>query len=304
MMSGPSPDAVADFEGMTARDAQAALARALGAVGIEDPGRDARLLVAASLGAATEDLLKEPARRIERQAAEKLAAFAGRRLAREPVSRILGERAFFGRVFHITPATLDPRPCTETVIEAALEIAENAGWKDRPIRVLDVGTGSGVLLVTLLAELPHAVGVGTDVSDEVLAVAHVNAVRLGVASRATFLKRRNLDGVPGPFDLMVSNPPYIPRGDIESLAPEVRAYDPVEALDGGADGLGIYRALSRALADAVPQGWAFFEVGAGQAEAVQDILRENLGSAVAELRTWQDLGRHERCVAVRTQNYS
>lgn len=294
---------VPPFAGMTVRDAQAALGRALGEAGIEDPQRDARLLVAAALSATAEDLIRNPARRFDTAEAERLSSFAERRLAREPVSRILGVRGFYGREFRITLATLDPRPCTETVVEAALEILEEAGLRESPIRILDVGTGSGALLVTLLAELPQAVGVGTDVSDDALRAAQENAVRLGVASRASFLNRRDLNDIPGPFDVLVSNPPYIPSRDIPGLAPEVRVYDPEGALDGGADGLAIYRALARDLVRVVPQGWTLLEVGAGQAADVETLLRDGVGVALAELRMWQDLGQHTRCVAVRTHYY-
>lgn len=289
--------------GMTAREAQAAVGRLLAAAGIEDGPRDARLLVAAALGATAEDLLREPERPLSPQEADQLGGFAGRRAAHEPVSRILGTRGFYGREFRITPATLDPRPCTETIVEAALDVVRAAGWDARPLRILDVGTGSGALIVTLLAELPQATGVATDVSDEALAVARENAQRLGVAPRVTFLNARDLDGIEGPYDLLVSNPPYIPTADIPGLAPDVRTYDPMGALDGGADGLDVYRALARGLVRVVPQGWALFEVGAGQAEPVQDLLRSELQNALADVRVWQDLGQHTRCVAVRTHRY-
>jgi release factor glutamine methyltransferase len=227
-------------------------------------------------------------------------------MGHEPVSRILGVRGFYGRTFRISPATLDPRPCTETVIEAALEIADREGWRERPIRILDVGTGSGALLVTLLAELPSATGIGTDISDGALAAARENARGLGVASRAAFLNRSILEGVDGTFDLLVSNPPYIPTGDIAALEPEVRDFDPAGALDGGVDGLDFYRALAAGLAGRVPAGWALVEVGAGQAAAVESIFRgaADGDAAAPEIRLWKDLGQHTRCVAVRTQPYS
>ena len=295
--------ALPPFAGMTAREAQSALGRALGDAGIEDAMRDARLLVAAALDATPEALLRDPARPFDDRQGETLSSFAKRRLAREPVSRILGVRGFYGREFRVTPATLDPRPCTETIVEAALEVATAEGWRERPIRILDVGTGSGALLVTLLAELPLAVGLGTDVSDDALLVAEDNSVRLGVASRASFLNRRDLDHIAGPFDLMVSNPPYIPSGDIPGLEAEVRVYDPAGALDGGADGLAIYRALARDLTQIVPEGWALFEVGAGQAADVEKLLRDGTGRALGEVRTWRDLGQHTRCVAIKTRYY-
>ncbi|HYD14918.1 MAG TPA: peptide chain release factor N(5)-glutamine methyltransferase [Hyphomicrobium sp.] len=288
--------------GLETREAIALVMRELAAAGIDGPGRDARLLLLGALNITGTDLLRAPERRLSEDEAERLGGFIRRRIAREPVSRILGERGFYGRTFRVTPATLDPRPCTETVVEAALEIAEREGWRERPIRILDVGTGSGALLVTLLAELPLATGVGTDISDAALEAARENAERLGVGARAVFLNRRSLDGVEGPFDMLVSNPPYIPSGDIAGLEPEVREFDPAGALDGGADGLDIYRELAAGLPHLVPAGWALLEVGAGQAKDVESAFRAAGGAAVAQVRTWMDLGQHERCVAVQTQH--
>lgn len=298
--------APASFAGLQVRDVLTALTRELADAGIDDgPARDARLLLMAALGFSGTDLLREPERRISENEALKLGNFARRRAAREPVSRILGERGFYGRTFHIAPATLDPRPCTETVIDATLEVVEREGWRNHPIRILDIGTGSGALLVTLLAELPLATGVGTDISDDALAGARGNAERLGVTSRATFLNRRTLDGIDETFDLLVSNPPYIPTGDIAGLEPEVRDFDPLGALDGGADGLDFYRALAEGLHRQVPNGWALFEVGAGQADDVAALLQRAAGgtAATAEIKRWKDLGQHTRCVAVRTHRY-
>lgn len=290
------------FAGLAAREAMASLTRALNAAGIEGAARDARLLLLAALEISATDLIREPERRLSDDEAQRLAEFAHRRMAHEPVSRILGSRGFYGRTFHVTPATLDPRPCTETAIEAALDVADSEGWRDQPIRLLDIGTGSGALLVTLLAELPLATGVGTDISDAALEAARANAERLGVAGRATFLNRRTLDGVDGTFHLLISNPPYIPTGDIAALEPEVRDFDPLGALDGGVDGLDIYRALAVGLKDAVPVGWAIVEVGAGQADAVESIFRLAVGAdALSEVRLWKDLGQHTRCVAVKTR---
>lgn len=289
------------FGGLEAREAVTTLARVLADAGIDGAARDARLLVLAALGLSATDLMREPERAVRPEEALRLAEFANRRAAHEPVSRILGERGFYGRTFHITPATLDPRPCTETVVEAALEVVEREGWRNRPIRILDVGTGSGALLVTLLAELPLATGLGTDISDAALDVACANAERLGVGVRASFQNRRSLDGVEGTFDLVVSNPPYIPSGEVGGLDVDVRDYDPLGALDGGADGLAIYRELAAGVPRVVPEGWVLLEVGAGQAPDVEAIFRESLGmGSLAETRTWQDLGKHTRCVAART----
>jgi release factor glutamine methyltransferase len=300
-MSGAAPRT---YEGLQVREAMALLTRELSDAGIDGASRDARLLVLCALGITGTDLLREPERRVDPFSSARLAEFSTRRRGREPVSRILGERGFFGRTFEISPATLDPRPCTETVIEAVLEIAAREGWRERPIRILDIGTGSGALLITLLAELPLATGVGTDISEPALEAARGNAERQGVSGRAEFLARRTLDGVSGPFDLLVSNPPYIPSGDIEGLDPEVRLFDPRTALDGGADGLDFYRAFAKDAERVVPQGWIVLEVGAGQAHDVSNLFRGlDASGASREIKVWQDLGQHSRCVAVKTQSY-
>jgi release factor glutamine methyltransferase len=289
------------FAGLQAREALALLTRMLAAAGIEGATRDARLLLLAALRIDGADLVREPGRLVDARAAGTLTDFARRRAVHEPVSRILGARGFYGRTFRITPATLDPRPCTETVVEAALAIAEREGWRNKPIRILDIGTGSGALLLTLLAELPMATGVGTDISIEALDAAQANAVQLDLTSRAEFLNRRSLERIEGTFDLLVSNPPYIPTSDIAGLEPDVRCYDPFGALDGGADGLDIYRELASGCGRVVPRGWVLLEVGAGQAEMVERIFRQTAGeNCLGEVTLWQDLGQHPRCVAIET----
>jgi release factor glutamine methyltransferase len=225
-----------------------------------------------------------------------------RRCRREPVSRILGERAFFGRSFKITEATLDPRPDSETLVELALDLADADGWRLRPIRILDVGTGSGSLLATLLAALPLATGLGTDINARTLEVAADNARRHGVAGRAEFQQRDAFDGIESPFDLVICNPPYVATGEISGLAPEVRDYDPREALDGGSDGLDVFRKILPVLSRVLPCGWAIFEVGAGQAEAVATLLRRSVPEArQGPLLRREDLGGHTRCVAMEIQ---
>ena len=225
-----------------------------------------------------------------------------RRALREPVSRILGRRDFYGRVFHVTAATLDPRPCSETLIEAALELAREEGWRGRPIRILDVGTGSGCLLLTLLAELPLATGLGTDISGEALAVAEENARRLGLAQRSRFAVANFLEGIEETFDLVVANPPYVASTDIAGLEPEVRDHDPLPALDGGPDGLDGYRAIAADIKRIVPTGWTLVEVGAGQAAAVAQLLQGGgPDRPLPAARMWRDLGGHVRAVAVKTQ---
>jgi release factor glutamine methyltransferase len=286
--------------GLTSRQAVARVAEALGAAGIEGASGDARRLVAGVLGASSLDLLREPDRTLIEQERTLLDQYLQRRVLREPVSRILGVRGFYGRDFRVSPHTLDPRPCTETVVDAVLEVVREEGLAGSPLRIIDVGTGSGCLIITLLAELPQAQGIGTDISLGALEIARENSNILGVASRLSLLERSYLEGVTGPFDILVSNPPYIPRGDVAGLEPEVRCFDPLGALDGGGDGLDAYRALASGLPRVVPSGWAFFEVGCGQAPDVSKILRS--AAPRATLRTWNDLGGHQRCVATRTQS--
>jgi release factor glutamine methyltransferase len=218
------------------------------------------------------------------------------------VSRILGTRGFYGRDFEITPDVLDPRPETETLIDVMLDIVAEEGWHDRPVRICDIGTGSGAIIVTLLAELPGAHGVATDISAAALLVAHKNAHRHGVNHRLGLIHGRTLQGVTGPFDLVVSNPPYIPGAEIARLDPGVRAYDPVMALDGGPDGLAVYREIASEIRRFQPPPWLVLEVGAGQATDVAALFAsKNPDSIPISIRYRKDLGGHTRCVALRIQ---
>jgi release factor glutamine methyltransferase len=283
----------------------ACAARVLRDAGVEDPGNDARRLATAALGLSAADMLSRPERLLQACEVEALSRSIARRAAREPVSRILGERSFYGRTFAISPATLDPRPDSETLIETTLEIVEREGRHAQPLRILDVGTGSGCLLLTLLAELPNATGVGTDVSKAALDVARENAQRLGVAGRAEWLASDALEGVEGPFDILVSNPPYIRSGDIAQLAPEVSRFDPYLALDGGNDGLRFFCRLLRRVAAVVPDGWIVLEVGYDQADAVADLLAA--GIPVLEpsnIQISRDVTGMRRCVAARARKLS
>lgn len=287
----------------TVRQATRRVAQQLAAAGVETPERDARLLVAAAMNGAAVDLIAHPDRALQQNHLDALKNFADRRVLREPVSRILGSREFYGRSFAISPATLDPRPCSETLISAVLDVVAETGQQDQPLRLLDIGTGSGCLIITLLAELPNAIGVATDVSSDALAVAARNAEELGVSSRLELQQVRSLHGIDKNFDILVSNPPYIPAGDIASLQEEVKDFDPRGALDGGDDGLDLYRDIAQDLVRVVPKGWAIFEVGSGQARDVEAILRATVeNGARAHCRTWIDLGGHTRCVAIETHS--
>ncbi len=271
--------------------------------GVDTPERDARLLIAAAIGSAPTALILEPDRVLKPDEAAQLNIYIERRSSREPVSRILGTREFYGRPFIISPATLDPRPCSETLIEATLDVADEMGWRGMPISIIDIGTGSGCLAVTLACELPHSRITATDVCASAIDIATENAVAIGVADRVTFLQRRSLQDVGGPFDILVSNPPYIPSADIAGLEAEVRDFEPRGALDGGTDGLDIYRELAKGLGKTIPSGWCVFEVGAGQARDVERILTGvSPNRHSAHCRFWADLGGHTRCVAMQTQS--
>ncbi len=263
--------------------------------GIDEPGPDARILVEEATELSRSALLFGDDAPLGMQAAERLGAMLARRLAREPVFRILGRREFWGLDLVVTPAVLDPRPDTETIVTAALQAI--ASRRSEPLRVLDLGTGSGAILLALLSELPNATGVGIDCSAEACSVARRNAEHLGLLGRATIVEGDFGTPFDGCFDLVVSNPPYIERAAIATLTPEVRDHDPRLALDGGPDGLAAYRAicpmLPRLLA---PHGLVVFEVGAGQAADVAALLAH---AGLEGIETRRDLGGHERAVLAR-----
>lgn len=268
--------------------------RLLKAAGVDTPELDARRLLEAAAGITPEDLLRDPDRVLEAAASAGMSELVSRRLAREPVSRIVGRREFYGREFIVTPATLDPRPESETLVEAALGLVP----RDVPVRILDICTGTGCLLLTLLAELPLATGTGTDISVAALEVARANARELGLEQRTDWVETDLADGIAGRFDLVVANPPYIPSGDIAGLAPEVRMHDPTLALDGGPDGLAPYRRIIAQAHDLAAGGAVVLELGAGQADAVEAMIRgvEPPGSE-PQVSRHLDLARHTRCVS-------
>ena len=286
----------------TVQSALAEATRTLKRAGVEHAGTDARRLLAAVLGLSSAQLLASPEAKLNAKQADAFARYLARRMAREPVSRILGEREFYGRTFKLSPATLDPRPDSETLIEVTLGFVDEARLRTAPIRILDVGTGSGCLLTTLLCELPNATGIGTDISQDALHTASDNAQRLGVAARAAWRVADALDNIEGPFDILVCNPPYIRSAVIAKLEPEVRNFDPRAALDGGDDGLAIYRRMAPRIPMIVPNGWAVFEVGYDQAEAVADMLASATGDRNPQrLSLHTDVAGKRRCVAWKTR---
>jgi release factor glutamine methyltransferase len=271
---------------------QAATQR-LQAAGIEAPGREARLLLGHASGLSTTRIMAYPERAI---AAEPMQAFdrlVERRVAREPMSRILGSREFWSMNFRVTPATLDPRPDSETIVEAALDCLPD---RNAAAPIIDFGTGTGCLLLAILSERPNAWGLGIDRSEAAARVAAENARALGFADRARFAVG-DWDGALGhEVDLIVSNPPYIPAGDIAGLEPEVREHDPLTALVGGADGLDPYRVLAPAALRLLrPGGHVVFEVGQGQADDVA-ALGSAAGLILREQRA--DLGGIRRAVVL------
>ena len=270
--------------------------------GIDSGRLDARLLLSHVTGMSMAKIIALGTQNLDNETRTELEHLVLRRVAREPVSRILGVREFYGRRFSISSATLDPRPDSETIIEAALDLVRAEGWSDKEVSILDVGTGSGCLLLTLLAELPRATGLGTDISCAALNVAKDNAAMLGLSHRAQFRETDLLTGITNTFHLVVSNPPYIPSKDICTLNPEVFEYDPRLALDGGADGLSAYRTLAHGISSVISDGWVLFEVGYTQARVVADmLLRANSGFDPENCHILRDLGGHERVVAIRSR---
>jgi release factor glutamine methyltransferase len=261
--------------GPTIVAARRALAAAFRAEGLDTPEIDARILVGGALDLDHAAMASDPERMLERAETERIAAFAQRRLAREPVARILGRSEFWSLEFQLAPHVLQPRPETETLIEAAL--AHLRAMPATPaIRIADLGTGSGIILVALLHELARATGTGTDRSAAALALARANACRLGVADRAEFVMGDFGSALSGGYHLIVSNPPYIRSDEIPDLAPEVRLHDPHLALDGGPDGLAAYRAIAgEAVRLLQPGGALIVEIGAGQAAAVVDLFTKS-----------------------------
>ena len=272
----------------------------LAPAGIAEPRREARLLLAAATGLSQAQLVAEPKRPLNEAEAGRLAELAGRRESREPLSRILGRREFWSLSFALGPDTLDPRPDSETLIEAALAwLGPSRGRAEGTmLKILDLGTGTGCLLLALLSELPGADGLGIDTQPGAVAIAGAYAEAVGLGARARFRTGDWGQGIGERFDVILCNPPYVPAAEIARLEPEVARFDPWLALSGGSDGLDSYRALALQLPDLLAgEGRAFIELGFGQAAAAG--LFETGGLQAVDCRS--DLAGIPRCLVLGQQ---
>ncbi len=266
----------------------------LRAAGIEAPRQEARMLLAHAMACREEDLLRDPRAAVPDRAAAAFGTLLRRRAVREPMAHLLGHAGFWTLTLETTPATLIPRGDSEAIIEAALAAFE-APSQIR--RVLDLGTGTGALLLAVLAECPQAVGIGVDLAPAAAALAARNAAANGLAGRAFFVCGDWAEAIGGRFDLVLSNPPYVESAAVPALMPEVARFEPPLALDGGADGLDAYRRLVRALPGLLaPGGRAVLETGQGQRPAVEALAR---AAGPEPVSAWRDLGGIDRAVVLR-----
>ena len=262
-----------DFAGQTVESARRALTNLLRAANIDSPELDARLLAGAALNLDLTGLISAAKRALAPDEAAQLAQFAARRLYGEPIARITGIKEFWGLQFILSADTLVPRPDTETIVEAALECLNTTGPRSRALRIADLGTGSGAILLALLSELPNATGIATDINLAALRTARGNAELNGLAPRAHFVACDYASALMGGFDMIVSNPPYIPSSDIAGLDIEVSAHDPRRALDGGGDGYDAYRIIApEAVRLLAPGGFLVVEVGHDQSDTIADLM--------------------------------
>jgi release factor glutamine methyltransferase len=274
-MSETAPARPVPTIGAALKAARAQLTQA----GVDAPARDAKLLLGHALSRPQAGLIGADRDPLGSEDAARFQALIDRRAAREPISRIIGTRAFWSLDFMLSEAVLDPRPDSECLVAAALAIRPE---RHAPLRIVDLGVGSGCLLLSVLAERPQAHGVGIDRAAGSVQVARQNADALGLGERALITQANWADCLTGPVDLVLSNPPYIPEADVDRLAPEVQAHDPRGALAGGADGLDAYRAILPSLPRLLGAiGTALLEVGAGQWNAVATMAEEN-GLAITD----------------------
>jgi len=262
--------------------------------GIGSPFLDAELLLAHALGKNREFVIGRPEYQLSESEREVFAGFIKRRASFEPVAKITGTKEFWGRGFLVSGATLDPRPDSESLIEAVLELFPD---KNSAFSILDFGTGSGCLPLTLLAEYPQTQAIGVEINQDTLNIAILNAQKIGLAKRINFILNDWAEGMEGKFDLIISNPPYIKKSDIKKLAPEVSIYEPILALDGGDDGLECYRKLAPKLTGLLNKGgYAVFEFGKGQHYDIKGIF-EDAGMNFVSFQN--DLSGEPRCIIAR-----
>tara|TARA_R110002167_G_scaffold112578_2_gene285098 strand:+ start:179 stop:1066 length:888 start_codon:yes stop_codon:yes gene_type:complete len=279
----------------TVAAALSAATRRLRAAEVAEPRLDASVLLAAALEEDRARLWGRDERRLTAAQVELFQDYVEQRAARRPVAQIVGQREFWSLSFAVSAAVLDPRPDSETLIEAALA---SVVVRNQPLRVLDLGTGSGCLLLALLSELPAATGVGVDISPAALAVAAGNAARLGLRQRCDLVVGDWSSPLVGGFDIVLSNPPYLSEAELSQVAPEVRLHEPTLALDGGVDGLSAYRALLPGLPALLrPGGRVFLECGAAQADALGEML---VATGLGAVERYADLAEHTRCLAAAT----
>jgi release factor glutamine methyltransferase len=265
--------------------------------GVAQPRMDARLLLAHAIGNPEERFYGREDAALEAEPCEIFEKFVTRRLNREPVSRILGTRGFWTLDLAINPASLDPRPDSETLIEAVLEYVPS---RDAAIRVLDLGTGTGCLLLSVLAEYPCSSGLGIDQSDSCVELARRNAESNDLGERARFQRGDWANEIHTIFDVIMCNPPYIPSQEIAGLDPEVAVHEPLHALDGGADGLDCYRRLSLVFRGILAEnGYIFLEIGHDQRHEVTEIMAR---AALRVVTTRADLAGRDRCLVLRAND--
>lgn len=274
---------------MTRGEAIILAMRELSAAGIESPEREARLLVSYAIRCEALELITKAKTPLTAEEEKTFQNWLARRAKREPLARIHGMREFWGLPFGMNEETLEPRPDTETLVEAVLkQYLDNSA----ALRMLDLGTGTGCILLSLLHEYPNALGVGVDISKRALEAATQNAIQLDLKSRSAFLQSQWFEHVDGAFDVIVSNPPYITDAEMDDLQPEVRIYDPERALRGGADGLDAYRLISSEAKKYLKEdGMLFFEVGYQQAEAVANLLRDHGYRNIDSMNDLQNITR-------------
>lgn len=279
---------------MTIGDLLKDAAARLAAAGLEEAQREARLLMTEATGLDRAALFMQPERQLEPAVTARFHALVARRAWREPMAHILGRREFWSLTFKVTADTLDPRPDSETLVQAVLDRIDD---RNAALRLVDFGTGTGCLLLALLHELRNATGLGIDACEQALAVARENAAALELASRAAFQCSDWDEAIDPAFDILVANPPYIPSGEIAGLQPEVAQYEPRAALDGGADGLFAYRRLAPAAVRLLTTGGlAAFEVGIGQSDSVARIMQ---AAGLRHIATASDLAGIQRCALFR-----